>query len=218
MAAVKGTHFNGQFEVELKYRLSSKTKFLQTLSTIPHEVLIWENIDTDWYFDTPSHSLKREHKSLSIRETEPSGFKLWIAKGPEPERCEATDIANAKTAKSMLKTLGYDVVLVVQKIRSIYFIGPYHVTLDYIEGLGYFSEFAIMTHNVAKFAFYKQELEALALRFGLGNEHLEHQSYQTLIANQQSSVSVRCQQGATETTSTALAMRAAEPALLYPKP
>ncbi len=185
MNASNMEHFNGNFEVELKFRVASKSEFLRILSTIPHEVMMWENTDTDWYFDTPCHALKKEHKSLSIRETEPSGFKLWIAKGPEPERCEATDIANAATAKSMLKTLGYEVVLVAQKTRSIYFIGPYHVTLDYIEGLGYFSEFAIMTHNASMFSFYKQELEALAKQFGLGADHIEHRSYQTLIASQQ---------------------------------
>nr|MCC4820010.1 adenylate cyclase [Vibrio lentus] len=33
-------HFKGKYEVELKYRLSSKSEFLKTLNLIAHEVML----------------------------------------------------------------------------------------------------------------------------------------------------------------------------------
>ncbi|MDV5169313.1 class IV adenylate cyclase [Photobacterium rosenbergii] len=173
-------HFKGKYEVELKYRVGAKTEFLQVLSSLPHEVMLLDNTETDWYFDTPEHSLGAQNKSVSIREMEPYGIKLWIVKGPEADRCEATNITDAKAAKSMLANMGYEPYLVMKKVRSIYFVGQYHITLDFLEGIGHFAEFAIMTDDEALLARYKGELEQLASQFGLTDGDLEHRSYRTL--------------------------------------
>ena len=105
---------------------------------------------------------------------------LWIVKGPEADRCEATNITDANAARSMLATMGYEPCLVIKKERSIYFIGQYHITLDYLEGFGHFAEFAIMTDDESLLARYKGELEQLASQFGLTAKDLEHRSYRTL--------------------------------------
>ena len=173
-------HFKGKYEVELKYRVSSKADFLKVLNSLPHEVMLLDNLETDWYFDTPERTLAEQNKSVSIREMEPSGIKLWIVKGPEADRCEATNITDANAARSMLATMGYEPCLVMKKERSIYFIGQYHITLDYLEGFGHFAEFAIMTDDESLLARYKGELEQLASQFGLTDEDLEHRSYRTL--------------------------------------
>ena len=173
-------HFKGKYEVELKYRVRTKTDFLQVLSSLSHEVMLLDNTETDWYFDTPEHSLAAQNKSVSIREMEPSGIKLWIVKGPEADRCEATNITDAKAAKSMLATMGYEPYLVMKKVRSIYFVDQYHITLDFLDGIGHFAEFAIMTDDETLLARYKGELEQLASQFGLTEEDLEHRSYRTL--------------------------------------
>lgn len=78
-------HFQGKFEVELKFRLRSKSEFLKTLNQIHHEVMLQDNIEHDWYFDAPDKALKAQNKSLCIRTMEPSGINLWIVKGPEPD-------------------------------------------------------------------------------------------------------------------------------------
>ncbi|AJR09230.1 class IV adenylate cyclase [Photobacterium gaetbulicola] len=173
-------HFKGKYEVELKYRVESKSDFLQVLSSLHHEVMLVDNIETDWYFDTPEHSLASQNKTVAIREMEPSDIKLWIVKGPEADRCEATNITDAKAAKSMLATMGYEPYLLMKKVRSIYFVGPYHITLDFLDGIGHFAEFAIMTNDESLLAKYKGELEQLAKQFGLTSKDLEHRSYRTL--------------------------------------
>lgn len=175
-------HFQGKYEVELKYRLHSKSTFLETLVSMPHEVMLRDNTESDWYFDRPDKSLESENKSLCIRTMEPSGIKLWIVKGPEPDRCEATNITDASNAKSMLETMGFEVVLKAEKTRSIYFVGEFHITVDSLEGIGDFAEFAIMTNDESMLAEYQSQLEALAKQFGLTESALQTQSYKQMFA------------------------------------
>ncbi|XDF80092.1 class IV adenylate cyclase [Aliivibrio fischeri] len=173
-------HFEGKFEVELKYRLKSKSQFLTILNSMTYEVMLEDNLESDCYFDTPEQVLLAENKSLCIREMEPSGIKLWIVKGPEADRCEATNITDANKAKSMLNTMGYDVVLAMKKTRSIYFVGEFHITVDTLSGLGDFAEFAIMTDDESLLESYRFELIILASKFGLSSTDLEHRSYRKM--------------------------------------
>lgn len=177
---MSNNHFQGKYEVELKYRLHSKSEFLDILGLIPHDVMLEDNIESDWYFDSPDKVLQAQNKSLCIRAMEPSGIKLWIVKGPESDRCEATNITDAANARSMLDTMGYDVVLKAKKIRSIYFIGEFHITVDSLAGIGDFAEFAIMTDDESMLSTYKVELEALASKFGLSHAALQTKSYKQM--------------------------------------
>ncbi|UGA53380.1 class IV adenylate cyclase [Vibrio sp. VB16] len=173
-------HFKGKFEVELKYRIASKSEFLEVLESMEHEVMLQDNVESDWYFDTCDHDLKSQNKSLCIREMEPSGIKLWIVKGPEEDCCQATNITDANNARQMLNTLGYDVVLKLNKIRSIYFVDKFHITVDHLHGLGEFAEFAIMTDDAGLLEGYRTELIGLASKFGLTDTELEHKPYRCL--------------------------------------
>ena len=173
-------HFEGKFEVELKYRIPSKSQFLARLRHMPHEVMLQDNLESDNYFDTPDQQLLAQNKSLCIREMQPSGIKLWIVKGPEIDRCEATNISDAPKAISMLETMGYVSVLKMSKVRSIYFVGDFHITVDHLEGLGEFAEFAIMTDDVNLLEDYRQQLLNLAAQFGLTEQNREYRSYRAL--------------------------------------
>ncbi|WP_045410907.1 class IV adenylate cyclase [Vibrio owensii] len=177
-------HFQGQFEVELKYRVKDKRAFLTALSSLQHEVMFEDNQESDWFYDTPERKLTNENKSVVIREIEPSGIKLWIVKGPEEDRCEATDITKSHAAKSMLENMGYEVILHTKKTRSIYFVGEFHITLDHLEGIGYFAEFAIMTDDESALGHYKQKLQALAGMFGLDESNRELRSYKQMWTTQ----------------------------------
>ncbi len=173
-------HFNGKFEVELKYRLTDREAFWARLSAKSPEVMLEDNLEHDCYFDSPTASLAAEHKSLCIREMQPSGIMLWIVKGPEKDRCEAVNITDANKAKSMLRTLGYQCVLEIKKRRSVYFLGEFHLTLDWLEGLGDFAELAIMTNDEAKLPIYEAQLLALAAELGLEESQRELLSYKQL--------------------------------------
>ncbi|MGI2066847.1 class IV adenylate cyclase [Shewanella sp. MF08487] len=180
-------HFSGKFEVELKYRLVDRDTFFAVLQTRNPEVMLEDNLEHDCYFDLASHSLISGYKSLCIREMQPSGIMLWIVKGPEKDRCEAVNITDATKAKSMLHTLGYECVLEIKKRRSIYFLGKFHLTLDYLDGLGDFAELAIMTDDEALLPEFEAQLLQLATDLGLCEAQRELLSYrqlsQTLKAN-----------------------------------
>ncbi|HIF9182356.1 TPA: class IV adenylate cyclase [Photobacterium damselae] len=177
---MKAEHFKGKFEVELKFRIKSKYDFLNKLKSMTYEVMVEDNQEIDCYFDTYEQFLFTENKSLCIREMEPSGIKLWIVKGPESDRCEATNITDANKAKNMLKTMGYHMFLSITKTRSIYFIDKYHVTVDYLDGIGDFVEFAIMTDDCSLLDAFRTELVSLASKFDLTAYDLEHRSYRQI--------------------------------------
>jgi len=178
------THFQGRFEVEFKYRLTDRAAFLTALKALNPEVMVEDNHERDCYFDTPQRLLAEQGKSLVIRTMQPSGIRLWIVKGPGADRCEAVNITDADKAISMLHNLGYQQVLTLTKRRSIYFVGPFHLTLDYLDGLGDFAELAIMTDEEAKLPGYRQQLQGLAAQLALSADRLETRSYRTLCEQQ----------------------------------
>ncbi|MFM5615849.1 class IV adenylate cyclase [Aeromonas veronii] len=174
------THFQGRFEVEFKYQLTDRPAFLKALLAFNPEIMLEDNLEQDRYFDTQDDALARAGKSLAIRTMQPSGIQLWIVKGPESDRCEAVNINDADKAANMLLTMNYRQILVITKRRSIYFIGPFHVTLDHLAGIGDFAELAIMTDDEARLPEFRQQLLALADQLGLSPDAQEPRSYRTL--------------------------------------
>ena len=78
-----GQHFQGKYEVELKFRLNescSKQQLLERLNAMEHECMFADNQEDDCYFDTPDGQLAAADKSLCIREMQPSNNLLWILK------------------------------------------------------------------------------------------------------------------------------------------
>ncbi|MGL5525853.1 MAG: class IV adenylate cyclase [Aeromonas veronii] len=173
-------HFQGSFEVEFKYQLTDRPAFLKALLALNPEIMLEDNLEQDRYFDTPDDALAQAGKSLAIRTMQPSGIHLWIVKGPETDRCEAVNINNADKAVSMLLTMNYRQILVITKRRSIYFLGPFHVTLDHLAEIGDFAELAIMTDDEERLPAFRQQLLALADQLGLSPDAQEPRSYRTL--------------------------------------
>ncbi len=177
---ISQAHFQGRFEVESKYQLTDRPAFLKALLALNPEIMLEDNLEQDRYFDTPDDALAQAGKSLAIRTMQPSGIQLWIVKGPEKDRCEAVNINDADKAVSMLLTMNYRQILVITKRRSIYFIGPFHVTLDHLAGIGDFAELAIMTDDEERLPAFRQQLLALADQLGLSPDAQEPRSYRTL--------------------------------------
>ncbi|MEZ6939647.1 class IV adenylate cyclase [Aeromonas veronii] len=173
-------HFQGRFEVEFKYQLTDRPAFLKALLALNPEIMLEDNLEQDRYFDTPDDALAQAGKSLAIRTMQPSGIQLLIVKGPEADRCEAVTINDADKAVSMLLTMNYRQILVITKRRSIYFIGPFHVTLDHLAGIGDFAELAIMTDDEERLPAFRQQLLALADQLGLSPDAQEPRSYRAL--------------------------------------
>ncbi|MNG18840.1 CYTH domain protein [compost metagenome] len=75
-------------------------------------------------------------------------------------------------------------MLTIDKRRSIYFLGPFHLTLDHLAGIGDFAELAIMTDDESALPAYRQQLLTLATELDLHQEQRETRSYRTLCEQQ----------------------------------
>lgn len=176
-------HFTGQFEVELKFRVSSHQPLIQQLQARHAECFVEKNQETDYFYECKDSRLATAGISMSVRVMSPSGIQLWIVKGPAPDKCEAVNITSASTTRNMLETLGYTHQQTLEKTRSIYFLGDFHITLDTIAGLGDFAEIAVMTDDSQLLSSLRQQCLELAASFGLQTSQLVDRSYRDLLNN-----------------------------------
>lgn len=173
-------HFDGKYEAEIKYHLPDHRVFLSQLLSLNAEPFVVNNEETDWFFDNPQLALAGQNVSMSVRKMSPSDIQLWIVKGPGATECKAINIDDHQHVRNMLTTLGYTCNMILTKTRSIYFLGKIHITLDHLSNIGWFAEFAIMTHDQSKLAGYENELREKAKEFGLTDGMIERQSYKVL--------------------------------------
>ncbi|QHE45601.1 CYTH domain-containing protein [Aeromonas salmonicida subsp. salmonicida] len=79
----------------------------------------------------------------------------------------------------VLRSLGFQLVpFKLHRFRKQRLVGPFHVTLDHLDGLGDFAELAIMTDDEDRLEEYRAELEHLAIKLGL--KQREYRSYKEL--------------------------------------
>ncbi|EQB8046278.1 class IV adenylate cyclase [Providencia stuartii] len=173
-------HFVGQYEAEIKFRLPDPNRFLQRIMADGAEVFTENNTEKHDFFDMPDGQLAQQGISLSVREMFPSGIKLWIVKGPGSSECKAINIEDCAHVKNMLTTLGYQCYFATSKQRSIYFLGDVHITIDYLEGIGWFAEFAIMTDTLSLLPQLTQQLMSLAQQYDFNDTLIETRSYKQI--------------------------------------
>lgn len=176
-------HFQGKFEAELKYHLQDPQKLINELKKAGATLFTPENKETDWYMEHNNTEFSAPTISLCIRKMQPAGINLLIVKGPDLSQCEAVRIENAEKTVSMFTTLGYHCILNYTKSREIYFLDEFHITIDKLDNLGSFAEFAIMTDDPNKLPLYADQLKQLATEFGFTEKNLEKNNYKTLMLN-----------------------------------
>ncbi|WP_145526301.1 class IV adenylate cyclase [Yersinia rohdei] len=174
-------HFVGKYEVELKFHVSNISQLHEQLAIHQAQPFTINNHEKDIYLEANSGELAAKQISMVLREMQPSGIRLWIVKGPGTERCEASKIEDINKVQNMLATLGYKLAFTVEKKRSIYFVGKFHVTVDSLAGLGDFAEIAIMTDDVTALDSLKAECQDLAGKLSLLPEQQENRSYRQLL-------------------------------------
>lgn len=175
-------HFVGKYEIELKFRVADIAVLRQRVIAFGGQEFVAENQEHDTYFECAT-SLEQQNISMLVRDMSPSGIKLWIVKGPGSDRCEAVNITSVEKTISMLNTLGYRRAFTLEKLRSIYFIEQFHITLDRVSGIGEFAEIAIMTNDQAQLATLRIQCQDLAERLGLAACDNETRSYRQLLGH-----------------------------------
>ncbi len=176
-------HFNGKYEVELKFAISSTVNLKQRLGDRRAEIFLLENQERDCYFELEDKKLENAGLSMVLRLMQPSNLKLWIIKGPGKDRCEAVKVESISKTKNMLNTLGYNIAFELLKTRSIYFVGQFHITLDHIEGLGDYAEIAVMTDDNTQLEALREQCLDCAEMLGLSASDIEPRSYRRLLGH-----------------------------------
>ncbi|EPL9568498.1 class IV adenylate cyclase [Providencia rettgeri] len=173
-------HFVGKYEAEIKFRLADHAVFLQKIKADHAEPFTENNSETDYFYENTHHPLASNNISMCVREMVPSGIKLWIVKGPSSSECKAINIDDCQHVQNMLVTLGYHCHLTTTKVRSIYFLGDVHITVDHLDGIGWFAEFAIMTDDESLLEHYYQKLMSVAKGYGFTKDMVEKRSYKQM--------------------------------------
>ncbi|MFP1927694.1 class IV adenylate cyclase [Lonsdalea quercina] len=176
-------HFRGKYEVALKFNIQDIAAFRERLFSHHPESFVFENRESDIYYDTAEQSLSRKNISMLLRCMVPSGIKLWIVRGPRPGCSETVNVESFERTDSMLKTLGFQQVFEVNKTRSIYFLDTFQITLDYIESLGHYVGISCMTEHEAELDRLGEKCQDCALRLGLLLDNIEYRSYRQLLGH-----------------------------------
>jgi len=134
-------------EIEAKLKVESLEGIEHRLIELGAEFL-QEQVQTDYYFDDDTSTLKNSDKALRLRRqlTGKTEKVLLTYKGPKTKdnfkkRQEIEiEIKDADSAEKLLFALGYEKALVFEKKRRIWQIGECVVALDELPLLGDFVE------------------------------------------------------------------------------
>ena len=176
-----GSHFDGRYEVERKYRVHSLEPLRSKILSMGAVAFTLANVETDIFLDQADGRLAANGQQQVMRLMEPSGRVLWICKGPGPDLCVAMDLDAAGKALEMLSALGFQETGRLSKQRDIYFLGDFHITLDRLDGLGCFVEIAVMTDDPDSLSDWAGRLETFAGGLGLGAAQRETMSYRAMM-------------------------------------
>jgi adenylate cyclase, class 2 len=135
-------------EIEAKIKVSELVRYAETLKA-QGAVFQGEVLQRDVFFDRPGGDLIRKSCGLRLRrETRGQQTLSQLCfKGPvqrlsslkKREELEFT-VSDAEQAESLLRALGVDDVMTVEKRRALWRLGNCTVCLDEVTGLGWFVE------------------------------------------------------------------------------
>ncbi len=176
-----GSHFDGRYEVERKYRAHSLEPLRSKILSMGAAPFTLGNVETDIVLDQPDGRLASNDQQQVVRLMQPSGRVLWICKGPGSDRCVAMDLDGSEKTLEMLSALGFVETGRLVKQRDIYFAGDFHITLDRLEGLGCFVEIAVMTDAADSLSYWATRIGEFANGLGLDAAQAEERSYRAMM-------------------------------------
>ena len=175
-------------EVEVKYKLGEEKK-AEMVNKLKEEgaQLVETKEERDTYYSRPDKDFMATKECLRIRERE--GFaELTYKPGTTREMEEAkkfwkkeVDIditGQIEKTKELLNDLEYVKLGEVNKKRSVYKIYDVTITLDNIEGLGWFAEIEVQNEDKM---YALQTLEEYAVKFSLKEEDVVDEPYRDLL-------------------------------------
>lgn len=136
-------------EIEVKYRLLNGKEVIGNLRRLSMRHLVVDERQKDTYY-MPCHRNFLEHEIVSewlrIRETNHGcsiNYKQWLPVGAKIQsHCNEyeSEISDPLALKLMLKSLDFQSLIVVEKIRNSWIHGKFEISIDEVIDLGTFIE------------------------------------------------------------------------------
>lgn len=154
--------------IEIKARLPDRTRVLAALADLradgPTELR-----QVDVFFNTPAGRLK-------LRTINEAAAELIYYDRPDRPGPKASDYVVVPVSDPVLlrQALGraYGERAVVEKVRTLYLVGPTRIHLDSVKGLGEFLELEVVLRNGGEAAAGHRTAEDLLARFGIHDADL----------------------------------------------
>ena len=166
-------------ERERKYRLEAEQvdQLRERLAREGHWVR--GGAEGDVYFDHPAIHLQQDDRRLRLRFRDQGGLPELTYKSPrellgvDKVRRELTAVLASGPIEELLGELGFTRIRKVVKLREIYVWGSHEVSLDYLEGAGWFCEIEALQTDA--------DIDGLAYELGLAPRQLEPRTYSELV-------------------------------------
>lgn len=179
-------------EVEVKVSIKNRNLIEEKLSLAGFEKgeLLRE---TDHYFDSDHHNLKKNDMALRIRSCEnlTSGLteNFMTYKGPKMDAVSMMrkelemQIEDAEIGKEILKSLGYVPVRPVIKLRQQFYLDQMTACLDLVSHLGEFLELEIVVSKEDEKDAALNRIISLLRELGYEPEEIIRTSYLSMLQN-----------------------------------
>jgi len=179
------------FEVEVKFRLDGQEEADRVKSTLENlgAKLLGEVLEEDIYFAHPCRDFAKTDEALRVRVVKQGTTEevLLTYKGPRlggegKSRKEITvQVDNRDRLVELLQSLGFNPVINIRKRRLVYTKESYTVTIDEVEGLGYFVEIETTTSSEDLISKCVEDIMKFASALGLSSNKVEKKTYLELL-------------------------------------
>jgi adenylate cyclase, class 2 len=133
----------------------------------------------DVFFDHPSLHLQVEDRRLRLRFRDEGGVQELTYKSPremhgvDKVRREITAVVVSGPIEELIDELGFRRIRKFVKLREVYVLGEFEISLDHLDGAGWFCEIEALTPTA--------DIDAMAYELGLRPRQLESRTYSEIV-------------------------------------
>lgn len=178
---IHGDTKKNDIETEIKVKIT-KEEFQKIEEFMKNNAkFLNENRQTDTYYQPSYRKFLKDNGKIEewLRIGIRGNKKILNYKNWYNIHCDEyeVEIDNEKNLDKILKVLGLEIIVVVDKIRKSYFyLNKYEVALDYVENLGYFIEIEVKNYDACIMEEYDQLLK-LAKDLNLNLNNIDRKGY-----------------------------------------
>jgi adenylate cyclase class 2 len=133
----------------------------------------------DVFFDHPLLHLQNDDRRLRLRFRDEGGVQELTYKSPremhgvDKVRREITAVLVSGPVEELIAALGFRRIRKFVKLREVYVLGEFEISLDHLDGAGWYCEIEALTPSA--------DIDAMAYDLGLRPRQLEPRTYSEIV-------------------------------------